>query len=70
VAELERRVVEISADNARMKNVVEEADNKISVLHAKNSELKADKEVVEAELDKFFYDTLELLNQSFFQGVR
>ena len=53
-----------------MKNVVEEADNKISVLHAKNSELKADKEVVEAELDKFFYDTLELLNQSFFQGVR
>jgi len=49
---------------------MEEADNKISVLHTENSELKAEKKAIKAELDRNFDETLELLNQSFFQVVR
>ena len=49
---------------------MEEADNKNSMLHAENSELKAEKGAVEAELDRNIDETLELLNQSFFQVVR
>jgi len=52
-----------------MKKVVEEADNKISMLHAENSELKVEKGAIEAELDRNIDETLELLNQSFFQVV-
>jgi len=58
------------AENAQMKKVVEGTYNKILVLHAENSEMKAEKETVKVKLDKNFDDTLELLNQSFFQAVR
>jgi len=51
-----------------MKKVVEEANSKISVLHAENFELKVEKEAVKVGLDKIFDDSLELLNQSFFQA--
>jgi len=69
-AELEWRVVEMAVKNARMKKVVEEADNKISVLYVKNSELKAEKGAVKTELDRNIDEILELLNQKNFQVVR
>jgi len=60
----------MAAENACMKKVVEEADNKNSVMHTENSELKAEKGAIEAELDRNIDDTLELLNQSFIQAVQ
>jgi len=57
------------AENARMKKVVEEANNKISML-AENSELEAENGAIEAKPDRNIDETLELLNQSFFQAVR
>ena len=60
--ELERQVAQM----VRMKKVVEEVDNKNSVLHAENSELKTKKGAVEAKLDRNIDETLELFNQSFF----
>jgi len=62
-------VEESSVEIARLRKVVEEEGNKNSVLQVENSELKGEKEKVEAELDKNFEDTLELINQSFFQAV-
>jgi len=59
----------MEAENARMKKVVEEEDNKISVLHAENSELNSEKGAVEVELERNIDETLELLNQSFFEVV-
>jgi len=70
VAELERQVAKMVTKMVHMKKVVEEENNKNSVLHAENSELKAEKGAVEAKLDRNIDETLELLNQSFFQVVR
>jgi len=63
---LDLQVAEMAVENARMKKVVEKADNKSSMLHARNSKLKAEKGVVETELDMIINETLELRNQSFF----
>jgi len=40
------------------------------VLHAENPNLKAKKGVVEVESDRNIDETMELLNQSFFQVVQ
>jgi len=39
-------------------------------MHAENSDLKAEKGAVEAELNRNINETLELLSQSFFQVIR
>jgi len=67
--ELER-LAKMTTEMARMKKVLEEADNKNSVLYVENSELKAEKGAIEANLDRNIDKNLELLNQSFFQVIR
>jgi len=48
---------------------LEEASRRNSALEIEYSELRAKKEVVEADLDKNIDDTFVILSQSFFQAV-
>jgi len=66
MAEVERQAANMASGVARLKKGMEEAANKNSVLGTEISELKAKKGAIEAELDRNFEETLELLNQSIF----
>lgn len=63
--ELEHREKERGAENAKLKK----AGNKILVLEAESSELQAEKEAIEDDLDKNIDDTLTMLSQCIFQVV-
>ena len=70
VAKLEQRERERVDEVAKLKQDLERTDNKISVLEAESSELRVEKEAVEADLDKTIEDNLVMLGQSFDQAVR
>ena len=67
---MEQRERERVAEVAKLKEALERADNKILVLKAESLELWAEKEAVEANLDKTFKDILVMLGQSFDHVVR
>jgi len=53
-----------------LKKVLEEVNNKNSILKTENSKLMSEKEAIEVELDKNIDDTLVMLGRSFFRAIR
>jgi len=59
---------EKAAENAQLKKALEEVGQRILQLENERSDLQAEKEAIEADLDKNIDDTLPMRNQSFFQA--
>ena len=59
----------VAAENARLKRMVEERDEKLSSSATELATLKAARNEAEEELDRNFEKTKELLKQSFLWAV-